>query len=82
MAESENPPACEGEKNSLNTVKDSVFSHKELAELVKRTYKRVIEVDDKLDKVKTHGTIFRIFNAKTSCKKIKNFFEYEYSTFE
>ena len=35
-----------------------MFSHKELAELVKRTYIRIMELDDQLDKVKTYGKRF------------------------
>ena len=65
MAQSEDAPACEGEKNSLNTVQDSIFSHEELIELIRCTYMRLIELDDELQKIKNHGArYFKISDAK------------------
>jgi len=66
MVELENIHACGEEKNSLNTVQDSIFSHEELIELIRRTYKRLIELDNDLEKIKTRSTkFFKIVNAKS-----------------
>ena len=66
MAQSEDPPAWEGEEgDGSNTVQDSVFSHEELAELVQQSYKRLLELDNELDEIKNRGTkFFKIFDAK------------------
>ena len=65
MAQSEDAPACkEGEGDGSNSVQESVFSKEDLAELIKRTYRRLKELDDGLNKTKSHGAkFFKSFDA-------------------
>ncbi len=43
------------EGDGINSMQNSVFSQEQLVELVKRTYKRLIELDDQLEKNKSYN---------------------------
>ncbi len=47
-----------GGGNALNTLQKSAFTQEQLTELIKRTYNRLIKLDNELEKNKHHGAVF------------------------
>ncbi len=46
------------EGDALNTLQKSIFTQEQLTELIKRTYKRLIELDNQLEKDEKYGAKF------------------------